>query len=479
MKLANARLPEELANTKYSSLAASIMKLDGLYAELSAMDLSKEDLKDIDEEKKILQEKMIEAAEEYAEASLQATKDIMKLKMEQAQTSISQTIESPVDFAKSSVTTFPLSFDSMKFDVQYFQNDTNESASESHAEQVSSHVFESLSGATAKSSAESAAGSAHKTTAIQTSKHKIEGTMVITASCTQQQAEIIDPLILDPILAVKAWNHSFPDDILEVKPQPLFEAAGFGRQNRDGSKSEEKNLLHILSGCTKGSSFVGMVHFLNKEDTSSSQDLESVAGAVSAKLEYDLWLEASSGNFASNKSSSKLVEDLLSTSELDTHCTIICEGIIPSIVSSEFLTGVYSMKADPAEIMNQQNAILESTTGGVNASMESLIEGGRSGQKFMDLNSGHLQNSVSALEEYDKEANKVIDTKSLLTAFTDFVTQAMEGGCGVPINYYIKELDKEAVAKCYVRKFLPNGALSMEDKRKGMLGQSAEDEEEE
>ena len=51
--------------------------------------------------------------------------------------------------------------------------------------------------------------------------------------------------------------------------------------------------------------------------------------------------------------------------------------------------------------------------------------------------------------------NKVIDTNSLMTAFDDYVQQATKGEDGVPINFYLREITKSAIAKAWMKKFDP------------------------
>eukprot|EP00548_Thalassiothrix_antarctica_P020873 CAMPEP_0194183722 /NCGR_PEP_ID=MMETSP0154-20130528/33467_1 /TAXON_ID=1049557 /ORGANISM="Thalassiothrix antarctica, Strain L6-D1" /LENGTH=106 /DNA_ID=CAMNT_0038900865 /DNA_START=121 /DNA_END=437 /DNA_ORIENTATION=+ len=59
------------------------------------------------------------------------------------QTQIGANVESPVDFERSKVIPFPMSFDSLKFDVQYFRNEEQDDTT--HAATVSAHMGSSAS----------------------------------------------------------------------------------------------------------------------------------------------------------------------------------------------------------------------------------------------------------------------------------------------------------------------------------------------
>ena len=55
----------------------------------------------------------------------------------------------------------------------------------------------------------------------------------------------------------------------------------------------------------------------------------------------------------------------------------------------------------------------------------------------------------------ENDNNQVIDTNSLMTAFDDYVQQATKGEDGVPINFFIREITKSAIAKAWMKKFNP------------------------
>ena len=117
------------------------------------------------------------------------------------------------------------------------------------------------------------------------------------------------------------------------------------------------------------------------------------------------------------------------------------------------------------------SAINGASSGNVNKTMSESAGDAATGNSFIELNNEHLTNAVSALGDETRITNQVIDTNSMMTAFQDYVNKCIEGNCGVPINFFLKELTKPQIAKIYIRKFYPNGATNRKDAMKGQLGQ--------
>lgn len=186
-------------------------------------------------------------------------------------------------------------------------------------------------------------------------------------------------------------------------------------------------------------------------------------------------IAAMSGSFSSSAEASSTVNSLLSTANLTTNCTLQCMGVIPSIVSNTIETAVQNMKPDPTEVMRQLGAIADAGSTDVNAGMKTEAGNATTGAQFIELNNSYITNSVQALGEETRISNKVIDTNSMMTAFEDYVNKAIEGNCGVPTAYFIKDLHKADIAKCYIRRYYPNGATNQKDAMAGELGTTPEE----
>lgn len=286
--------------------------------------------------------------------------------------------------------------------------------------------------------------------------------MYYSAKCTHSKADIIEPLVINPSKAVTAWNYLFPKDKIKVDPESIFEAAF-----STSSDSEEENEFQILSGCSKGSSFVGCVHILQTEDSYTSQEAESTASSFQQAIETSLILASFTGNMGTQNSASSTAASLLSTSRLENHVSLVCEGTIPNIVTDKVTTTVMDMKPNPEEIMGNLSAIANASADVVNKTEETFAQEGKVGTSFGRVNSDFYANAMSTATELQDQNNQVINTNSMLNCFTDFCNEVVSGEGGVPINFFLKRYTKADVAVEYMLKHYPNGAIGT----KGLRGQ--------
>jgi len=473
-KLAELQKPLDLAFAKLNNVTKTSYKLKMVQTEMINLGVGKDKLKGFNAELEDVMRKIADAAISYGVIALDVVKKVQKEKLKQGQKTISLNIESPLDFGKSSVKQFPIAYDSLTFDVSYVRNEENVQSDYSHANTVSK--VSSDKGSHSSGNHNNNDGSTeNSTTLTQTQNHDIEGTVVISARATHKNADVIEPFVIDPEKAVTAWNYTYPKDLLNVDPQSIMKAA----LDDFKTKSDKKPAINILSSVTKGSSFTGLVHILKKESSDSSQSASAYASGIKNSQEFDQWYNASNGGYGNSSSFSSSAKSMLSDSEITSHCSVICRGLIPSIVASDVTSTIQSMDMDPEAVMGQLAAIQDAGNQGVNSSMQSQSEEGKRGGQFMKLNSEYMKNSVSAISEKQNANNKVIDVNSLMTAFEDYCAKAMAGESGIPINFYFKRLTKSDVAKVYLRRFYPSGITSAKDATRGQLGQEPEPKKEE
>jgi hypothetical protein len=129
-------------------------------------------------------------------------------------------------------------------------------------------------------------------------------------------------------------------------------------------------------------------------------------------------------------------------------------GLIPSIKSNLITTTVSKLQPDAKEVMDQLSAI-QGATDSITTTQGSAASSAKAGSQFIELNNSYITNVVSNLGIIENNNNKVIDTNSLMTAFDDYVQQATKGEDGVPINFYLREITKSAIAKAWMKKFDP------------------------
>jgi hypothetical protein len=350
----------------------------------------------------------------------------------------------------------------MIVDAQYFRNEDERDGSGAHASAVAVSASATISSIWGPKFSTSAASSVKKTVLNQTSQHNIEGTLVITASCTHKQTDLFAPFVMDPEKAVYAWNWMFPDDQIQTtRPETLVQAIENVSAN---GTDDQKKFLSLLSGQTIGSSFVGMVHILRTEKTDSTQTSSASASKFASEFEWGGFFASGKGAFGVDSDFSNNIKNMLSTNDITSHCSLVTMGIIPSLKSNVLETSISQMKPNATEVMGQLSAIQGATDTDIN-SVSSEASKAKVGQQFMELNNSYIKEVVSNVTQSDKEANKIIDVNSLMTAFDDYVQKAEAGKSGVPINFFVRHIDKPMIAKAWLKKFSPqdNWQLSSGD----------------
>lgn len=456
---------EEPSNAAQNRLNDSIQtkhKLDMTLQEMIEMNVSGDDLDEFKESIDEVGKSISKNAADYGKAVLKAQKDVASLNGDGGNIKITEMPESPIDWNKSALKQLGLSSDTMIVDAQYFRNEDERDGSGAHASTVAAAASTTISSIWGPKFTTSAAGSVKKTVLNQTSQHSIEGTLVITATATHKQTDLFAPFVMDPEKAVYAWNWMFPSDQIQTtRPETLV--AAIENINANGT-DDQKKFLSLLSGQTIGSSFVGMVHILRTERTDSTQRSNSHASKFASEFEWGGFFASGKGSFGVDSEFSDNIKNMLSTNDITSHCSLITMGIIPTLKSNELKTSISQLKPDATEVMGQLSAIQGATDSDIN-SVSSEASKAKVGQQFMELNNSYIKEVVSNVTQSDKESNKIIDVNSLMTAFDDYVQKAEEGKSGVPINFFVRHIDKPMIAKAWLKKFSPqdNWQLSSGD----------------
>jgi len=476
--VAECTKPQTLADRKLENLKLSSYKMNMVFREMDNFEMPAENKATLEKELNKLDAKVGEATLEVIRQTIKCQTKLNELLEKESQKQISVNIESPLDFALSPVQSYPLSSDTMNFDVQYFRNEGNKENSSAHVDQVTGYVSNKFTSMNSPGMGGSLSSDVKNNMVAQTSNHSTEGTIVIVAYCTHRASDIITPIVLDPEKTLSAWNATFPKDKLRRSPESMFKAAL--REGVNDNKGKE-NVLQLLTGCTRASSFIGFVHISQTEKTNTSQSASALASGMKSIIEKNMAIAAMSGEFGAPKSMSTGLKNLMSNSVVENHCSLITQGVIANIAGSDVKTAVMSLKPDPQEIMAQQSAISAGGEANINNSskdmnIQSLVNLSKSGAQYMELNSKYASETISKISELATENNKVIDTNSMFTAFTDYIARAQEGKCGIPINFFIKTINKAEVASTYINRYFPNGAATSALARKGTLGQESTNE---
>ncbi|KAI0160654.1 hypothetical protein GGR57DRAFT_519534 [Xylariaceae sp. FL1272] len=404
-----------------------------------------------------LNDKIEEAAADYADHKIEAEDKIQPLRA--SIRAVHVEMESPVDYVKSQIKTMPLASDSINMDVQYFSNDTNQEAASSLATNVSSYVSASMSWL-GKDVATQMTRAAASQVNDQVKKHSISGTLVISVSCTHKNASILAPFVLNVDKAIKVWNHLFKDDkLVPTSTKSMQEVIA-----KSESLSEE-NKFSIISGMTYGSSFVGMVHILNTNSTAVSEKMNTVVSTLQSQMDNAAWYAKASGGFGVNESMANSVKSLLSSQNINSHVTMICMGAIPSIVANEVKIGVDKFANFDPKTSLDALATIQNATVADQDTVKQSADAARTGAQMVSMKSGEVKAALSALAEIDDGNNKIIDINSMMTALEDYLKKAADGTSGVPLNYYLKDITKTMLAEMWVAKYYPGKymAISYDD----------------
>jgi hypothetical protein len=454
-KIADAQNPVDLARDKVNALIRQKLSIDMTVRELVSLGASSDQLEDISKNSTEILKDIADAATDLSKLVITVEKQIFALKSEQGQKQIGSQVQSPLDLQASQLKPLPISSDTLNMDVQYFRYEENEDGTSSHSTSVSTFVGIKVSSFLGPTVGAQAGAAARATTDSASTGRSLLGTVVICVNCTHKQAQVFSPMVIDPESAMenyvtftgKKWGEK-PGDAED--PDAMLELAMAEIKPEDEAKG-----MPVLVGATYGSSFVGFVHFERVEDTSSSQSSSSVSTQASISVERNLFLASMQGSFAVDAETSSSLKSLLSTSDVQSHCSLICMGIIPTIKSSNIETVVKALQSTPQERMEQLAAMQGASNSGMQ-SMASAAKNAKTGQSIEQMNTDYIKASVSAVGDVDNASNLVIDMNSMMTAFDDYVSKVSSAEGGVPINFYIRRITQRSIAVAWMEKYFPD-----------------------
>lgn len=430
--------------------------LDMTIAEMNNLGI---DSSSLDQARKDADNAIKESATAYAQERATTMKNIAEKKGKIG--AISTSIESPIDYNKTQIKKMPLSSDSLRMNAQYFSFEQQQESAENTIKQAKAFVSAMTSFLGTERSAELTAAVGKQMTA-QKQTNDLEGTLIITVTCTHKDAVLLAPFVLDVDKAIRVWNSLCDEkDIPQDKRIKIDDVKNFQTiAKEEGTKDEEK--LHLLSGVTYGSSFIGMVHVLKSTSSQSSQNISTIATSMQAQMETGNWFASASGGFGIDASFANDVKSLLSSQSLTSTVSIITMGSIPVIKSNEIQMGVQKFADfDPAKMM-EKLAVAANATNSEQASVAERAQAARTGGQMLAIRDAEIKSVVTGLAPIDERKNKVLDTDTLMTAFEDYVNKAIAGNLGVPINFYLKSITRAQLAQMWVAKYYPNRYLMIQ-----------------
>ncbi|KAI0128318.1 hypothetical protein BJ170DRAFT_323829 [Xylariales sp. AK1849] len=448
--IAAIQAPVDAAHDGLNSFISSKRGLTMTKTELKNLGVGTQAL---DDELKKLNVALEKAAADYAIAKMAAEPQIMELR--KSIHSVHKQIESPVDYLRSEIKTMPLAADTMNMDVQYFSFDSNSQNSTAYSAQIASYVSGAVSSVLGTEQSMKVGNAASRQVSRQVSSHSIEGTLVLSVSCTHKNASIVAPFVLHIDKAIKVWNHLFPGNKLDPTSGSSMMKCAMNESQ------EDKEKFSIISGTTFGSSFVGMVHVLNSTNTSASESMEAAAASMQRTMETGAWFANASGKVGVDAKFASDVKNLLSQQNVQSHVTVLTMGVIPSMVANEVSIAVDKFaNFDPKSNM-EAVAAMQNATSSEQATVQSIAEASRTSGQAAEMQNKTIEASLSALATIDDGKNKILDVNSMMTALDDYLKKAAEGNAGIPINYYLKDIDQKMLAQMWAAKYYPGKFMSI------------------
>ncbi len=442
-----AQTPIDAAQETLNSFISMKRSLEMTVQELINMKI---DPKDLVKKVQEVGNDVDKAATAYATTRLEQELKLQPLRAKMQM--VNASVESPIDYNRTKIKTLPLAADSLKMDAQFFTFDDNQENDSNILGNIKSYVGAATSFLGIDTSFDMA-----KTAVDQVDKqrqlHKISGTLVLTASCTHKEAQVLAPLFLDVDKAIRVWNELFPGEKIRTDEDGM-------RQIVEHEGSPQEKAFNIISGATLGSSFVGMVHVLNVDSTSSSQDDDSTERDAKSTLALGAAVASIKGGFGVNKSFASDVKKLLSTQNINSHVTLITAGFIPTIKANDVAIGVKQFASfDPSDMMTSLAKLSDFTSADRNSAQQAATAARTKGE-FVALKTANIESVMQSLSKLDDQKNGMLDISSMVVAFEDYVNTAtavtLETPIGVPINYYLKPITRTQLAQMWVSKYYPN-----------------------
>ena len=455
LAISAAQTPIDAAQETLNSFISMKRSLEMTVQELINMGL---DPKDLVKKVQEVGTDVDKAATAYATVRLEQELKLQPLRAKMQ--IVNASVESPIDYNRTQIKALPLAADSLKMDAQFFTFDDNAENDSDTLSNIKSYVSAAtsfLGQGVSFDMAKTAVNQVEK----QRQMHKISGTLVLTATCTHKEAQVLTPFYLDVDKAIRVWNQLFPGakDKIRMDETTLRQIA-----ETEGSTTEKS--FNIISGASLGSSFVGMVHVLNTEDTTTSQDDESRAKDMKATLSLGSAIASLKGGFGVDKNFAQDVKRLLSTQNINSHVTLITAGYIPTIKANQVALGVKQFaNFDPSDMMTSL-AKLSDFTSADRASLQQAATAARTKGEFVALKTASIESVMQSLAKLDDGQNSMLDISSMVVAFEDYVNTAAaptpEAAIGVPINYYLKPITRAQLAEMWVSKYYPNKYLDIQ-----------------
>lgn len=440
-----------------SHVDAARDKLNSLNSSKKSLTTTKTELKNLgartdglDAELEKLNKSIAQAATDHEIAMTAAEPQIITLRKNIS--SAHKQFESPVDYLSSDVKMLPLAADSMDTDVQYFAFDANSQNSAAYSAQIGSYVSQAASSVFGASQSMKLGTAASNQVSRHLSSHNVQGTLVLSMSCKHKNASVVAPFVLHVDKAIKVWNQLFPGKELDATSSSSMMKCAKDESRQDGQK------FSIVSGTTFGSSFVGMVHVQNSTDTSVSESLEGACLSLQRAMEGGSWFARAEGKVGLDRKFASDVKNLLSQHNIQSRVAVLTMGMDPSKAADEVSIAAEKFANFDLEANKKAAAAMQNATA---SGRQSMPEWSRTSDQASEMKGKAIEASLGVLSTVCDDKSNPLDVNSMMTALEDYLKKAAEGNSGVPVNYYLKDIDKRMLAELWIAKYHPGKFMSI------------------
>jgi len=354
-------------------------------------------------------------------------------------------IMSPIDFQKSKIVYFDRSFNSISVDAQFFTVDTQSENANSHSDTIMGAIGGSYSGMNAHVSG-SVSSAVHNTITNTLNNHDVESTLLLTSWATHSKVKQFCPLVVDCDLLLEAWNYYHKDNKIvldHISPKDLEQT----------DKEENEPTINLFTECCLGSAMVGMVHFIKKESTSTSQSSSDASFKAMASVQYSCLFASITGDTSISAQMAKKAANSISSGGMDVKFDLICLGYLPTLKANSVQLAVESFKNfDPASFSAENDM---AAVANMDSASQSLIASNKSSTQQQSNMSSVIQATLMGLQQ-NETTYQILDYNTFLNAFDDYVKNAATTeGVGIPIGMNLKPYTKRDVITELFKKYFP------------------------
>lgn len=341
--------------------------------------------------------------------------------------------ESPLDLQASELSSLPLASESLKLSSRYFSFKGN--LQEDKLASIEKFVRSSTSNVGSQSG--DLSRSVCDQIGDQVENHEVCGTLIITVSCTHRNVHLFAAPVINPDKAVNAWN------LLKADPIDTSDL----RSVHGALTASSDDFLPLVTGAVYGSSFIGMVHFLQSQ-ADTMGNLDELKAQLDKRLLTGGWLANASGSVGVDRAMMEEVRAFLSANSVSCHISVVATGAIPTIKSNQLTTSC-SMLARPDKVKLPAPADT--------ASVKSEAEEARQHALVTTIHNARIGSILSGVSKCDDEKNSILDMKTLVNALDNYIqTVGRENQTvGVPVGFFIHRLTKAEIAKLWLKRYAP------------------------